>query len=296
VAHPAIKAGGFTGSRGGGLTLLAIAQKRAEPIPFYAEMSSVNPVFILPNALQQRGAQIAAGLHGSITLGVGQMCTNPGIVMLPVGQSGDGVASALGEKLRATAPAAMLNRNILQAYGKAVAARGGDVRVRSVAAGEQPANAAIPALFEADAKTFLKTPELSEEMFGPASILVRYEGLDQALALAATMEGNLTATIHHAPGDEEASAALIAALETRVGRIVFNGYPTGVEVCQAMVHGGPYPSTSDGRSTSVGARAIDRFARAVCYQDAPAAVLPEELRDGNPAGVMRVLNGVRGRE
>src|SRR5580693_2808758 len=126
VAHPAIKAGGFTGSRGGGLTLLAIAQKRAEPIPFYAEMSSVNPVFILPNALQQRGAQIAAGLHGSITLGVGQMCTNPGIVMLPVGQSGDGVASALGEKLRATAPAAMLNRNIRQAYGKAIAARVGD--------------------------------------------------------------------------------------------------------------------------------------------------------------------------
>jgi alpha-ketoglutaric semialdehyde dehydrogenase len=296
VAHPAIKAGGFTGSRGGGLTLLAIAQKRAEPIPFYAEMSSVNPVFIMPNALEQRGAQIAAGLHGSITLGVGQFCTNPGVVLLPVGQSGDSVVSVLGEKLRATAPAAMLNRNILQTYGKAIAARAGDTRVRSVAAEAQPDNAAVPALFEADVETFLKTPELSEEMFGPASILVRYEGIDQALKLVATMEGNLTATIHHAPGDEEACAKLVAALETRVGRIVFNGYPTGVEVCQAMVHGGPYPSTSDGRSTSVGARAIDRFARAVCYQDAPASVLPEELRDGNPAGVMRVLNGVRGRE
>ena len=296
VAHPAIKAGGFTGSRGGGLTLLAIAQKRADPIPFYAEMSSVNPVFILPNALGQRGAQIAAGLHGSITLGVGQFCTNPGIVMLPAGQGGDGVADALGEKLLATAPAAMLNRNILQTYAKVVAARAGDARVRNVAAGKQPDNAAVPAMFEVDAKTFLKTPELSEEMFGPASILVRYEGLDQALALAERMEGNLTATIHYAPGDEGACAKLIAALETRVGRIVFNGYPTGVEVCQAMVHGGPYPSTSDGRSTSVGGRAIDRFARAVCYQDAPASVLPEELRDGNPAGVMRVLNGVRGRE
>jgi alpha-ketoglutaric semialdehyde dehydrogenase len=295
VAHPSIKAGGFTGSRGGGLTLLAIAQKRAEPIPFYAEMSSVNPVFILPDAVGQRGPQIAAGLHGSITLGVGQFCTNPGVVMLPAGQGGDGVVSALAEKLRATAPAAMLNRHILQAYCKAVAARAIDVRVRCVAAEAQPASAALPALFEADAETFLKTPELSEEMFGPASILVRYSGLDQALKLAATMEGNLTATIHHAPGDEEACAKLVAALETRVGRIVFNGYPTGVEVCQAMVHGGPYPSTSDGRSTSVGGRAIDRFARAVCYQDAPASLLPEELRDGNPAGVMRVLNGARGR-
>jgi alpha-ketoglutaric semialdehyde dehydrogenase len=296
VAHPAIKAGGFTGSRGGGLTLLAIAQKRTEPIPFYAEMSSVNPVFILPNALEQRGAQIAAGLHGSITMGVGQFCTNPGVVMLPAGKTGDTVVSALGEKLDATAPAAMLNRHILQAYCKAVAARTDDARVRNVAAGAQPPTAAIPALFEADAETFLKTPELSEEMFGPASILVRYEGLEQALTLASTMEGNLTATIHHAPGDEADCAKLVAALETRVGRIVFNGYPTGVEVCQAMVHGGPYPSTSDGRSTSVGGRAIDRFARAVCYQDAPESVLPEELRNGNPAGVLRVMNGARGRE
>ena len=229
-------------------------------------------------------------------MGVGQFCTNPGVVMLPAGKTGDTVVSALGEKLDATAPAAMLNRHILQAYCKAVAARTDDARVRNVAAGAQPPTAAIPALFEADAETFLKTPELSEEMFGPASILVRYEGLKQALTLASTMEGNLTATIHHAPGDEADCAKLVAALETRVGRIVFNGYPTGVEVCQAMVHGGPYPSTSDGRSTSVGGRAIDRFARAVCYQDAPESVLPEELRNGNPAGVLRVMNGARGRE
>jgi alpha-ketoglutaric semialdehyde dehydrogenase len=296
IAHPAVKAGGFTGSRGGGLTLLAIAQKRAEPIPFYAEMSSVNPVFILPNALEQRGAHIAAGLHASITLGVGQFCTNPGVVLAPAGQGGDALVSALGEKLSATAPAAMLNTNIRKAYCKAVAARAGDERVRGVTVTEQPPNAAVPALFEADVETFLKHPELSEEMFGPASILVRYEGIEQALQLVATMEGHLTATIHHAPGDEEACAKLAAALETRVGRIVFNGYPTGVEVCQAMVHGGPYPSTSDGRSTSVGGRAIDRFARAVCYQDAPASVLPEELRDGNPAGLVRVLNGARGRD
>ena len=292
VAHPAIKAGGFTGSRGGGLKLLEIARSRPEPIPFYAEMSSVNPVFILPHALEQRGAQIAAGLHGSITLGVGQFCTNPGIVLAPVGKSGDAMAADLGEKVRATAPAAMLNSHILGSYSKAVSARVGDSRVRSVGVADSVANRASAALFEADAKTFLKTPELSEEMFGPASILVRYQNIDQALELARTMEGNLTATLHHAPGDEADCARLVAALETRVGRIVFNGYPTGVEVCQAMVHGGPYPSTSDGRSTSVGGRAIDRFVRAVCYQDAPETALPEELRDGNPAGITRLVNGV----
>jgi 2,5-dioxopentanoate dehydrogenase len=292
VAHPAIKAGGFTGSRGGGLKLLEIARSRPEPIPFYAEMSSVNPVFILPHALEQRGAQIAAGLSGSITLGVGQFCTNPGIVLAPKGGNGDAMAAELGEKLRAVAPAAMLNSHILGSYAKVVAARMSDSHLRAVAVADAVANRASAALFEADAETFLATPELSEEMFGPASILVRYQGIEQALELARTMEGNLTATIHHAPGDEADCAQLIAALETRVGRIVCNGFPTGVEVCQAMVHGGPYPSTSDGRSTSVGGRAIDRFARAVCYQDAPPAILPEELRDGNPAGIARLVNGV----
>ncbi len=293
VAHPEIKAGGFTGSRAGGLELLRIARSRPEPIPFYAEMSSVNPVFLLPHALAGRAAQIAAGLSGSITLGVGQFCTNPGIVLAPRGPQADAMIAELGEKLRATAPAAMLNAHILKSYATAVGARLSDARVRPVAVAASAGSCASAALFEADAGIFLKTPELSEEMFGPASILVRYEGIEQALELARKMEGNLTATIHHAPGDEADCALLVAALETRVGRIVFNGYPTGVEVCQAMIHGGPYPSTSDGRSTSVGGRAIDRFVRAVCYQDAPAAILPEELRDGNPARVARLVDGKR---
>ena len=155
------------------------------------------------------------------------------------------------------------------------------------------AAAAAPALFETDAGTFLDAPELAEEVFGPASLVVRYRDLDEAVRIARTMEGNLTATIHMAPGDEDAAQRLVAELETRVGRILFRGYPTGVEVCQAMVHGGPYPATSDGRSTSVGGRAIDRFVRAVCFQDAPAALLPEELRDGNPAGILRIVNGMR---
>jgi NADP-dependent aldehyde dehydrogenase len=293
VGHPAVKAGGFTGSRGGGLKLLEIARSRPEPIPFYAEMSSVNPVFILPKALETRGPQIAAGLAGSITLGVGQFCTNPGIVLAPTGERGNAMAAELGEKLRTTAPAAMLNAHILKSYATAVGARIGDTRVRSVAVADATANRASAALFEADVETFLKTPELSEEVFGPSSVLVRYQGLEQALEFVQSMEGNLTATIHHAPGDEADCARLVAALETRVGRIVFNGYPTGVEVCHAMVHGGPYPSTSDGSSTSVGGRAIDRWVRAVCYQDSPADLLPEELRDGNPAKVARRVNGVR---
>jgi len=295
VAHPAIKAAGFTGSRTAGLALVKTAQSRPEPIPVYAEMSSVNPVFILPNALAQRSGQLAAGLHGSVTLGVGQFCTNPGLVLVPEGQAGDGFAAALTEKMRGTAPASMLNATIFKSYSKIVSTRTGDARVRTLVPAGNAERAASAALFETDAPTFLAHPDLAEEMFGPATILIRYGKLDDTLEMVRHMEGNLTATIHSARGDEEAAAQLVAALETRVGRIVFQGYPTGVEVCQAMVHGGPYPATPDGRTTSVGGRAIERFVRAVCWQDSPAALLPEELRDGNPAGVMRIVDGVRQR-
>jgi len=293
AAHPLIKSAGFTGSRKGGMALLAIAQSRPERIPFYAEMSSVNPVFILPNALAARGPQLAAGLHGSITLGVGQFCTNPGVVLLPEGGAGNDVVSAMAEKLQSTPPAPMLNSGILENYRRLVAARSQDERLRAVVPAADGPLTAAPALFEAGAETFLRAPELAEEVFGPESVVVRYRDIEQAVTIARAMEGNLTATIHMAAGDEDAAERLVAALETRVGRILFQGYPTGVEVCQAMVHGGPYPATSDGRGTSVGGRAIDRFVRPVCYQDAPAAILPEELRDGNPAGIARIVNGAR---
>ena len=297
AAHPAIQAVGFTGSRKAGLALLSTARSRPQPIPVYAEMSSVNPVFLLPGALAQRAAQIAAGLHASVTLGVGQFCTNPGLVLAPVGAAGDAFAAALAEKMRATAPAAMLNAAILKGYSSIVHARAGDARVRTLAPpGDAGGGLATAALFETDAATFLAHPELAEEMFGPATLLIRYRELADALRLACALEGNLTATIHSAPDDEPAAAELAAALETLVGRIVFQGYPTGVEVCQAMVHGGPYPATPDGRTTSVGGRAIERFVRAVCWQDAPAELLPEELRDGNPAGVLRMVDGERTRE
>ena len=299
ISHPLIRGGGFTGSRKGGLELLETARRRPEPIPFYAEMSSINPVFVLPHALAERGPQIAAGLHGSVTLGVGQFCTNPGVIVTPDGAAGDQMASALAEKLRATAAASMLNDNIFGAYCWGVEHRAKDARVRCLAGGAEARgnghSAVTPALFETDASTFLASPELAEEIFGPESILVRSHNLDEMLALARSMEPNLTATIHMAAGDEEAARQLAAVLETRVGRLVYQGYPTGVEVCHAMVHGGPYPSTSDGRSTSVGGRAIDRWARAVCFQDAPGDLLPLELRDGNPAAIERIVNGVRGR-
>jgi NADP-dependent aldehyde dehydrogenase len=292
MAHPLVRAGGFTGSRQGGLALLETARNRPEPIPFYAEMSSVNPVFILPHALAERGAQLAAGLHGSITMGVGQFCTNPGLVLLPAGEAGDALAAALAEKLRGTAPAAMLNGNIYQAYSQGVTGRASNGQVRTLVYTEC-SGTALPALFETDVRTFLKTPELSAEIFGPSSVLIRYRTLDEALEIARHTEPNLTATIHMSAGDEPAATSLVDALDTRVGRIVFQGYPTGVEVCHAMIHGGPYPATSDGRSTSVGGRAIDRFTRAVAFQDAPEDLLPDELRLSNPAGILRIVNGKR---
>lgn len=295
VAHPLIKATAFTGSRKGGLALADIARSRPEPIPFYAEMGSVNPVFLLPNALVRSGGPVAAGLHASLTLGVGQYCTNPGIVMLEEGPAGDALMAALGAKIEATTPAPMVNSGILQNYCRLVEERTHDARLRRVSQATGGGGAAA-VLLEVDAGTFLRSPELAAEVFGPASLVVRYQTLDQILEVAATMEGNLTATIHVAEGDEEAAARLVAALETRVGRIVFQGYPTSLEVCQAMVHGGAWPATADGRTTSVGGRAIDRFARPVCFQDAPAWLLPEELRAGNPAGIWRIVNGERTRE
>jgi alpha-ketoglutaric semialdehyde dehydrogenase len=296
VTHPGIKAVAFTGSRRGGEALLRLAQARAEPIPFYAEMGSVNPVFLLPNAVERGAASWAAAFHASINNGVGQYCTNPGVLLVPRSGPGEEFASHLGEKMQAARQFPMLNSGILNNYRRGVSARAADTRVRTVAqAGGGEARVAVPALFETDLDSFLGTPELSQEVFGPTSLMVRYRDAEDLLAVAQTMEGNLTATIAAAPGDEETARRLIAVLETKVGRIVFQGVPTTLEVCHSMVHGGPFPATSDGRSTSVGGRAIERFARLVCFQDAPDDLLPEELRTGNPAAIWRVVNGERTR-
>jgi 2,5-dioxopentanoate dehydrogenase len=280
VKHPLIKAGGFTGSRAGGLALLAAASSRPEPIPFYAEMSSVNPVIILPGALRERSDQIAAGLHGSVTLGAGQFCTNPGLVLLADNDESNAFVNKLGELMAGTAEQTMLTPAISTSYRNGVAARMSHAAVQTIGA---------CALFKTTAADLLAHPELAEELFGPSTLVVVYK--DELVDLVNALEGQLTVTIHGSEDDLNANQDLVRLLETKAGRLVFNGFPTGVEVGPAMVHGGPYPATSDGRSTSVGTRAIFRFTRPVCFQDFPNSALPSELQDGNPLGIWRMVDG-----
>jgi 2,5-dioxopentanoate dehydrogenase len=299
VEHPAVKAVGFTGSRRGGRSLMDIAASRPEPIPFYAEMSSTNPVFILPGALRERGDAIASGLHASFTLGAGQFCTKPGLVFLPRSNDAIPFTEKLQQLIGASSSFHLLTKTIHSSYNSALATRKADPVVTLVAEAPTAANGndfhADAALFETDAEKFLNS-DLQSEIFGPTTLLVRHASLDrtsndQILKIAASLEGHLTATIHGTEQDLRDFADIIAVLENKVGRLVFNGFPTGVEVCHAMVHGGPYPSTSDGRSTSVGTRAIFRFTRAVCYQGFPDEALPQELKNANPLGIWRMLDG-----
>ncbi len=294
MKHPLVKAGGFTGSRAAGRILMDVAASRPEPIPFYAEMSSTNPVFILPGALRERGENIAAGLHGSFTLGAGQFCTKPGMVFLPEGSDAAAFAKKLQQLVGASSPFHLLTRAIHSSYDGSVAARKTDASVKLVAEGPHAATdasfAVSAALFETDAKSFLES-DLDAEIFGPTTLLVQHSSRDQVLAIARSLDGHLTATIHGTEQDLHDFADLIAILENKVGRLVFNGFPTGVEVTHAMVHGGPYPSTSNGRSTSVGSQAIFRFARPVCYQGFPDSALPDALKDGNPLGIWRMIDG-----
>ena len=285
MKHPLVRAGGFTGSRTAGRILMDVAASRPEPIPFYAEMSSTNPVFILPGALRERGENIATGLHGSFTLGAGQFCTKPGMVFLPQGAEADAFSQKLQQLVGGSTPFHLLTKAIHSSYGSAIAARKNETSVKLVAEGLHGAAdqsfAVTPALFETDAGSFLGS-HLDAEIFGPTTLLVRHSSRDQVLAIARGLEGHLTATIHGTEQDLRDFADLIAILENKVGRLVFNGFPTGVEVTHAMVHGGPYPSTSDARSTSVGSQAIFRFTRLVCYQGFPDSALPESLQDLNP--------------
>ncbi|AQV98267.1 aldehyde dehydrogenase (NADP(+)) [Cupriavidus necator] len=293
VAHPAIQAVGFTGSRAGGLALVQTANNRAQPIPVYAEMSSINPVFLLPAALQARGAGIARDLVDSLVMGVGQFCTNPGLVLAVDSPALDvfrqGAAAALTDKAAAT----MLTPGICRAYDNGVAQFGeieGLLRIGSGQTATGP-NQACPALFETSAERFLADHRMQAEVFGPASVLVVCRDLEEMLSVARHLEGQLTATVQADADDHALAASLLTVLERKAGRVLFNGYPTGVEVSFAMVHGGPFPATSDTRATSVGASAIERFLRPVCYQNLPAALLPPALQDGNPLGLWRLANG-----
>jgi len=293
MKHPLVRAGGFTGSRTAGRILMDLAASRLEPIPFYAEMSSTNPVFILPGALRERGEAIAAGFHGSFTLGAGQFCTKPGMVFVEDGPDSDKFARKLGELVAGSSHFHLLTEAIQSSYSSAVAKRKSDPAIRVLAEKEPSGVAgfcAYPAVFETDAKSFLGSA-LDAEIFGPTTLLIRHSGREQTLEIARALEGHLTATIHATEQDLHDWADLVAILEAKVGRLVFNGFPTGVEVTHAMVHGGPYPSTSDGRSTSVGSQAIFRFTRLVCYQACPDSALPDELKEGNPLGIWRMVDG-----
>jgi NADP-dependent aldehyde dehydrogenase len=294
VRHPAIKAVAFTGSFRGGKALFDAAASRPEPIPVYAEMGSVNPVIVLPGVLRERGAAFAEGLKNSVTMGVGQFCTCPGLVF---GLRSDELTAAT-EKLKslieAAPPATMLHAGILSSYEAGIqrlANSAGVAAVQASAAAEAAKTQARAAVFTTDANTFFAQPELSEEVFGPATIVVSCASQDELARAVNELQGHLTATVHGTAADLEEYRGLISMLETKVGRIVINGFPTGVEVCPSMTHGGPYPATTDARSTSVGTGAIKRFARPVSYQGFPQTLLPSALQDGNPLGLWRLVNG-----
>jgi alpha-ketoglutaric semialdehyde dehydrogenase len=295
VRHPLVKAVGFTGSRAGGDALRKAAASRSEPIPLFAEMGSTNPVFILPGAMRERAEQIASGLHASMTLGAGQFCTKPGLVLLADDDRAQKFAHNLADLVAGPANFTMLTPGIQSAFAKGVAARS----VQKLAEGPLPAGDACgvaAVVFQADAEKFLRDRSLGEELFGPSALLVKYSSREQLLALARGLEGHLTATLHGTEQDLVDYKDLIDILETKVGRLIFNGFPTGVEVCHAMVHGGPYPATSDSRTTSVGTLAILRFARPVCFQGFPQQSLPEELQDANPLGLWRLVDGRMSRD
>lgn len=293
VRHPLVKAVGFTGSRSGGRALMDAAAARPEPIPVYAEMSSINPVFLLPGSLKSNADSLAAGLHASVTLGIGQFCTNPGLVFVEAGPDAEKLLQKLGALIAATPSGTMLTADLCAAYrtdAEKLAQVPGVKRAASATAAAGAAQGAA-ALFVTNGRTFLGSHALMDEVFGPSTLVVQCASRAEMLAAAEQLEGQLTATVHGTEQEFVAGRDLLALLEARAGRLVCNAFPTGVEVCHAMNHGGPYPSTSDGRSTSVGTRAIQRFARPVCYQGFPDAVLPDELKEANPLGVMRLVNG-----
>ena len=300
VKHPLVKAVGFTGSHHAGRALMDVAAARREPIPVFAEMGSTNPVFILPGALRDNGENISSGMYKSFTLGAGQFCTKPGIVFLPENDDAATFVDRLKKSVLESGQFNMLTSGIRTAYQSATTRRKTETGVKLLAARPASANdqelGVGAALFEADTESFLRNPELAAEVFGPATLIVRHSTRAQVLQLARSLVGHLTATIHGTETDLHEFRDLVAILKDKVGRLVFNGFPTGVEVSHAMVHGGPYPSTSDGRSTSVGSHAISRFCRPVCYQGFPEATLPDELRDSNPLGMWRMVDGEMTRE
>lgn len=278
VQHPNIKAVGFTGSTAGGRALYDLCHARPSPIPFYGELGSVNPVFCLPNALSERAAQIGAGWAGSLSLGAGQFCTNPGIVVGVKGDDFDALQAAAVAQLNDVAEQKMLTDGIQQAYVEGVAHLKEHIdELTSCGATKTPRHG-LPAAFKTSASHWMSDASLQHEVFGAAGIFVECDDLSQMTDLAEQLEGQLTVTLHLDNADVKTAQALLPILEEKAGRILCNGFPTGVEVCAAMMHGGPYPASTDVRSTSVGTLGIARWLRPVAYQDFPTELLHSELK------------------
>lgn len=299
VQHPAIKAVAFTGSQRGGMALFHAAQNRKDPIPVFAEMGSINPIFLLPETVRQKGGELAVAIAGSVTLGVGQFCTNPGILVLLKDSSGLAFIRSLANAMAQVTPATMLNQGIFEHYeqGKqTLFAADGVVREFSSSLPELGGWKGVPVLSSVSAQDFLSNPVLQEEVFGPATLAVLCSERTEMEAVAGYLQGQLTATVMGEEGELTEWATLAGILQEKVGRLLFNGVPTGVEVGHAMQHGGPFPATTDSRFTSVGTQAVRRFARPVAFQNCPQELLPEALRDGNPCGIFRFYNGKWGIE
>ncbi|RAK58128.1 aldehyde dehydrogenase (NADP(+)) [Phenylobacterium deserti] len=293
VTHPHIKSVGFTGSRGGGLALVKLAAARPEPIPVFAEMSSINPVYLMRGALAEKAEDLGRAFVGSLTMGAGQFCTNPGLVVALESPDLDRFVQAAGEAVGQASPAVMLTPGIHQAYVKGLERLAAVPGIQEVGRGLEPNGPHLgqAAVFSVSAEVFLADKTLSEENFGASSVIIRCRDVEELMKVTEELEGQLTATLHMSDADHEDARKLVRVLERKAGRILVNGWPTGVEVSHAMVHGGPYPATSDSRFTSVGTLAIRRFLRPVSYQDLPAALLPEALKPENPLGLRRLVNG-----
>lgn len=286
VRHPALRAVGFTGSHQAGRALFDAANARSHPIPVFAEMSSVNPVFLLPGALREKGAAIAEGLKNSFTLGVGQFCTKPGLVFGVASPEWEAFVETFVARARSVAPGTFLHAGISAAFDRGIKELTGVTWLEKGAA----------AVARVTAAQFRSDPALAHEHFGPFTLLVTASSLDELTSLAATLDGQLTATVHMTGSDTAQAGLLLSRLESIAGRLLVNGFPTGVEVCHAMQHGGPYPASTDGRFTSVGSAALQRFVRPVCYQDFPDGLRPDALKDANPLGLLRLVDGKPTRE
>jgi alpha-ketoglutaric semialdehyde dehydrogenase len=294
VKHPVIKAIGFTGSFRGGKALFDAGAQRPEPIPVYAEMSSTNPVFVLPGALSERMSEIAKGLAASVTLGTGQFCTNPGLVILEESQNAEHFKELLANLLQHIPSSPMLSSAICQSYEDGIKSltRQKEIKLLTAAKSGIPENYGAPCLLQTSSHFFITVKSLEKEVFGPSTLVVLARNKNDMMKIAENLNGHLTATLQASNEDLKNYTDLLLILQQKAGRVIINGFPTGVEVCHSMVHGGPFPATTDSHYTSVGTAAIYRFTRPVCYQNFPDHLLPDELKDTNPLQIWRLDDGI----